>query len=252
MKPLVWQALRQALDQDQLVVLTTIVAGPDTGRQALWRPENPGSKILEKVCGTLEDPALESAVSIRGGELLSSFANERRTFESARGEVEVFLEVHPPPPRLIIVGAVHVAIPLIHFAKTLGFKTLVVDPRTAFATEERFPHADQLLTDWPDEALEQLGLDENTFLALLSHDLKLDLPSLRVALPSPVRYIGALGSKKTHGKRLSALREMGFEDEAFDRIHNPIGLNLGGRRAEEIAVAIAAEMVAVSHGRRSS
>ena len=245
----IWKELQKALREERLVVLATCVAGPSTGLQLLLRPTAPGVRQCERVCGGLGDGALEAQVKERAADLFESFANERRTFETPEGEVEVFLEVHPPRPRLIIVGAVHVAIPLVTFAKELGFRTLVVDPRTAFATRERFPHADELHTDWPDEALQRLGIDENTFLALLSHDLKLDLPALEVALPSPARYIGALGSKKTHGKRVAALEEKGFDGETLARIRNPIGLNLGGRRAEEIAVAVIAEMVAVSHGR---
>ncbi len=190
----------------------------------------------------------------RARELFVAFRSERFELEAGgetlAGEpLDVFLEIHAPRPKLVIVGAVHVAIPLVTFAKTLGFRTHVVDPRSAFATPERFAHADELLTLWPDEALERIGLNETTYLALLSHDLKLDVPALEIALPSPARYIGALGSKKTHQKRLKALTETGVSPELQARIHNPIGFDLGGRRAEEMAVAILAEIVAVSHGR---
>ncbi|MEO1085113.1 MAG: XdhC family protein, partial [Acidobacteriota bacterium] len=112
----------------------------------------------------------------------------------------------------------------------------------------RFAHADRVLHEWPDEALRSLGVDANTFVVLLSHDLKLDVPALEVALPS-ARYIGALGSKKTHQKRLDRLRDAGVDPALFDRMHNPIGLDLGGRRAEEMAVSILAEIVGVNHGR---
>ena len=148
----------------------------------------------------------------------------------------------------MIVGAVHAAIPLITFAATLGFRTFVVDPRTAFATPERFAHADRLIAEWPDRAFAEIALNEATYVALLSHDLKLDLPALRLTLRSAVRYIGALGSKKTQAKRVAALVEEGFTDAEIARIHSPIGLDLGGRRPEEIAVSIIAEIVAVSHG----
>ena len=186
-----------------------------------------------------------------GGErrAAASFRSQRRTLPTGDVEVDVFFEIHPPRPKLVIVGAVHVAAALVTFARELGFKTIVVDPRTAFATPERFAHADELRTDWPDEALVKTGINENTYLALLSHDLKLDVPALKVALPSAARYIGALGSKKTHAKRLAALAEAGVVGAAVERIHNPIGLDLGGRRAEEIAMAILAEMIAVQHGK---
>ncbi len=244
MKNEVYEELKRCLAAERLVALATVVAGPGLGRQLLLWPD--GSRR-----GGLGDPRLDDEVGSRAGVLLSSFAAERRSYDSSGGPVEIFLEVHPPRPKLIIVGAVHVAIPLVGFARALGFRTVVVDPRTAFATRERFPDADEIVTDWPDVALQQIGVDENTFLALLSHDLKLDLPALEVALALPARYIGALGSKKTHGKRVAALREKGISGDAIGRIVNPIGLDLGGRRAEEIAVAIVAEMVAVSHGRRA-
>ena len=161
---------------------------------------------------------------------------------------DLFVDVLAPPPRLIIVGAVHAAVHLVAMAKEAGFETIVVDPRTAFATEERFAHADRLLHDWPDEALQSLNLDQGSYVALLSHDLKLDVPALKVALPR-ARYVGALGSSKTHAKRLARLaEETGIEGPLAERIHNPIGLDLGGRRAEEIAVAVLAEIVGVSHG----
>lgn len=238
----VYRELKRCLDDERLVVLATVVAGIGLGRQLLLDPDGSAR-------GGLGTDELDAAARERAGEIFSSFASERRTFEIDGGPVEVFLEAHPPRRRLIIVGAVHVAIPLVTFANTLGLATVVVDPRTAFATRSRFPHVDQLSTDWPDEALEKIGVNENTFLALLSHDLKLDVPALEIALARPARYIGALGSKKTHAKRVKALRERGVSEEAIGRIHNPIGLDLEGRRAEEIAVAVIAEMVAVNYGR---
>ena len=243
----VYHQLKRCLDADRLVALATVIAGPGRGRQLLIAPEAGDQKAVR--LGGLGSEELEQEVAERAGELLASFQSRRLSLPTPEGDADLFIEVHPPRPKLIIVGAVHVAAALVTFANTLGFRTVVVDPRTAFATPERFAHADELRTDWPDEALRALGIDENTYVALLSHDLKLDLPALEVALPSPARYVGALGSKKTHGKRVAALEEKGFSDEDIGRIHNPIGLNLGGRRAEEIAVAILAEMIAVNHGK---
>ena len=241
--------LRQQLEADRLFAVATRITGDGAGRQLLILPEDlePGAPARS---GTgLGTPELDHQVRERTRVLFRTFASERANVPVGEENADVFIEIHPPKPRLIIVGAVHTAIPLVGFAKTLGFRTLLVDPRTAFATRERFPHADELITDWPDEALERIGLTENTYLALLSHDQKLDVPALRVALPSPVRYIGALGSKKTHGKRVDALREEGVAEELIGRMHNPIGLDLGGRRAEEMAVAIIAQILAVRHGR---
>ncbi len=244
----IYRHLADCLDADRLSALVTVIAGPGHGRQLLLAPPTGGGlpRVRE---GSLGTPELDEVAAVHASALLASFRSERKTLPADGGEVDLFFEIHPPRPKLVIVGAVHVAAALVTFAKELGFKTIVVDPRTAFATPERFAHADELRTDWPDEALAAIGLNENTYLALLSHDLKLDVPALRIALPSPARYVGALGSKKTHAKRLAALAEAGLTGEVVERIHNPIGLDLGGRRAEEIAVAILAEMIAVRHGK---
>ncbi len=246
MRSEVYRRLKSLLDADRLAALATVIAGPGRGRQLLIAPATEGEAAVR--LGDL-GPDVAPQVDERAGEALASFRSQRFQILATEGEADVFLEVHPPRPKLVVVGAVHVASALVSFANTLGFKTIVVDPRTAFATAERFPHAGELSTEWPDEALRRIGINENTYLALLSHDLKLDLPALEVALESRARYVGALGSKKTHGKRVAALEEKGFSAEAIARIHNPIGLDLGGRRAEEIAVAIVAEMIAVDHGK---
>ncbi|RMH18088.1 MAG: xanthine dehydrogenase [Acidobacteria bacterium] len=242
MRSEIYRELRQALADERLVILATVVGGPGAGGQLLLYPD--GTRR-----GDLGIPELEAAVTTAAEEAFARQAPARIAVDAGGRTADLFLDVMAPRRTLIAVGAVHVAIPLVSFANTLGFRTVVVDPRTAFATRERFPHAAELRTDWPDEALRQVGLNEGSYVAVLSHDLKLDLPALEVALASPARYVGALGSKKTHRKRLAALREAGFDERRLARIHNPIGLPLGGRRAEEIALAIVAEMVAVSHGR---
>ena len=147
----------------------------------------------------------------------------------------------------MVVGGAHIAIPLVAIAKTLGYRTIVVDPRRMFGSEERFPHVDQLLQAWPDKALEQVNLTSSTAIAMLTHDPKIDDPALKVALNSPVFYIGALGSRKTHTKRLQRLREAGIGEGQLERLHAPIGLDLGGRSPEEIALAIMAEIVKARH-----
>lgn len=246
----VFDALVKGLRDERPTLRATVIDGPGRGSQTLFGKGEDGAPTC--LAGGLASHERETRVRPLVMDLLASFRCRRLAAsedEPAETADEIFLEVHPPRRRLVIVGAVHVAIPLVSFAQNLGFRTIVVDPRTAFATRERFPHADELDTRWPDEALEAHALDENSYVALLSHDLKLDLPSLEVALHRPIRYLGALGSKKTHGRRVAALREQGFDDTAIGRIHNPIGLDLGGRRAEEIALAVVAEMVAVDHGK---
>ena len=162
---------------------------------------------------------------------------------------EAFVEVFSPAPELIIVGAVHIAIPLVRLAQTMGFRVRLVDPRRTFATAERFPTVDDLDLRWPQDALQAEGLGPQHAIVILSHDPKFDLPALRVALRSQVGYIGLLGSPVTQGKRCEALRDEGFGEAELARIHGPVGLDLGGRKPAEIALAIMAEIVAVAHGR---
>lgn len=240
--PSLYETLRDAILAEQPAVVATIIEGAGTGTRMLIRP---GAETL----GTLGDAALDTAVAHRALELLARAETAAYPFSTPQGEVQVFIESYPPPPTLFIVGAVHIAIPLVTFAKTLGFRTIVIDARGAFATPERFAHADELVHAWPDEALEG-RLTINSYVVLLTHDPKLDDPALKVALPAPVRYVGALGSPKTHAKRLERLRDEGMADEYLARLHAPIGLPLGGRTPEEIAVSIIAEIVAVRNGKR--
>ena len=164
------------------------------------------------------------------------------------GPLQVFVDVQAPPPKLVVVGAVHMAVPLVTFARVLGFHTIVLDARSAFATPARFGHADQLLVGWPADLLPTLGIDEATYVVVLTHDEKIDDPALLYACRSPARYIGALGSRRTHAKRVERLRALGLDEAALARIHAPIGIHIGARRPEEIAVSIVAELVAVMNG----
>lgn len=210
-----------------------------------------GSKLLIEPGGTSRGELgaeLREAEVVRDAlTMLARGENGTRTYATARGEVQLFIESYAPPATLLIVGAVHIAIPLVHFAKTLGFRCVVIDARGAFATEDRFAHADEIIIAWPDEALPRL-LTENSFVVLLTHDPKLDDPALMIALKSPARYIGALGSTRTHAKRLDRLRTAGLTEEQIARIHAPIGLPIGANTPEEIAVSIIAEIIAARHG----
>ena len=164
-------------------------------------------------------------------------------------EEEVFLEVFVPPPTVIIVGAVHVAMPLVSLAQALGYHVRLVDPRRTFATNERFTTVDELILAWPQDALKAEELGPQHYVVILSHDPKFDLPALQIALRSPAAYIGLIGSRSTQAKRQNALRAEGFSKDELTRIHGPVGLDLGGREPAEIALAILAEIVAVRHGR---
>ncbi|MFT4962202.1 MAG: xanthine dehydrogenase accessory factor [Paracoccaceae bacterium] len=160
----------------------------------------------------------------------------------------VFVAVHNPPLRLIVVGAVHIAQALVPMARVAGYDPVLIDPRDAFGSAERFP-GETIVQDWPDEAVAALGLDARTALVLLSHDPKLDDPALMAALNSDVFYIGALGSKRTHAKRVERLTQAGFTADQIGRIHGPIGLDIGAAGPSEIAVAVLAQMTAVLRGR---
>lgn len=174
----------------------------------------------------------------------------RRAFVTGRnGAVEtpngpVFVHVYNPPPRLIVVGAVHIAQALAPMASMMGFDVTVVDPRRAFATGERFPNV-HVTQDWPDEALENLKPDAATAIVTLTHDPKLDDPALEAALKSPAFYVGALGSRRTHAKRKERLAEAGIDDRQFARVHGPVGLAIGAKSPAEIAVSILAQIVDV-------
>jgi xanthine dehydrogenase accessory factor len=196
-----------------------------------------------EVSGSLE-PTLTEAATAAARAALSAGQSTRAAVESG----ELFVEVVLPPPTLIAVGGVHTAIALTALAKTLGYRTVVVDPRKAFGSEARFPHVDRLVQKWPDEALAEIGLNRGSAVAMLTHDPKLDDPGLKVALASPAFYVGALGSLTTQAKRRARLLAEGLTEAQLDRLCGPIGLDLGGRTPEEIALAILAEIVAARHG----
>jgi xanthine dehydrogenase accessory factor len=163
------------------------------------------------------------------------------TEETADGKV--FLTVFVPPPRLVVTGAVHISQELAPMAQRLGYDVTIIDPRTAFATEERFGGV-RLLADWPDKVLPDIGVDAHTAFAALTHDPKIDDPALLHALAKDCFYIGALGSRKTHGARLERLKAKGVSDAELARIHAPIGLDIGAISPAEIAVSILAEITA--------
>ena len=169
-------------------------------------------------------------------------ADRNRLIEIAGGRV--FVQVFSPPRRCFVIGAVHIAQPLVRMLGLADYQAIVIDPRESFATESRFPGL-ELSTEWPDEALERLRPDHRSAVVTLTHDPKLDDPALAVALRSECFYIGALGSKRTHGRRIDRLKEMGFTNSDIARIHGPIGLAIGAVSPAEIAISILAQMTQV-------
>ncbi|WP_295314721.1 XdhC/CoxI family protein [Roseobacter sp.] len=169
------------------------------------------------------------------------FAMDRSGYEQ---DEDVFVAIHNPPLKLIVVGAVHIAQALVPMARIAGYDPVIIDPRGAFGSEARFPD-ETLIADWPDEAMKATGLHSRTAVVLLTHDPKLDDPALHIALRSDCFYIGALGSKRTHAARVSRLQEAGFSDAGIARIHGPVGLDIGASGPPEIAVSVLAEMTRV-------
>lgn len=189
---------------------------------------------------------------IAGDPLAELLERQLRTGKSGTIEVEgvpYFLTVQAPHPRIVITGAVHISQAMAPMAKTLDLDLVVIDPRTAFATPERFPET-ELLAEWPDEAIGRIGLDSYTAFVALTHDPKIDDPGLEAALRSECFYVGALGSRKTHAKRVERLTSAGFDPAVIERIHAPIGLDIGAVSPAEIGLAILAEVVATLRGPR--
>jgi xanthine dehydrogenase accessory factor len=168
--------------------------------------------------------------------------------ELARRDGDVFIEPFRRPAHMVIIGAIHIAIPLHRLAKLMGYRVTVVDARGKFATKERFPEADEIIVAWPDEAMAKIDVDPSTYVVILTHDPKFDIPALRSVLRRDAGYIGAIGSRKTNQKRFDALRKEGFSEDDLAEVHGPIGLDLGSRGAEETALGILAEITAVRFG----
>ena len=195
---------------------------------------------------------LVKEVDLAGDVLAEALDKQVRSGKSGTVEVDgkpYFLTVQAPPPRIVVTGAVHISQALAPMAKLLDLDVTVIDPRTAFATQERFPEV-TLLAQWPEEALQKVPFDGYTAFVALTHDPKIDDPALQAALRSNCFYIGALGSRKTHGKRLERLAAAGFGEAEVKRIHAPIGLDIGAVSPAEIALAILGEIVQALRGPR--
>ncbi|HYB09543.1 MAG TPA: XdhC family protein [Alphaproteobacteria bacterium] len=200
--------------------------------------------------------ALVTLSAVTGGLDLNraELANVRSAIRDDRSQTfdanarRIFAQVFNPPLRMVVVGAVHIAQSLAPIASLAGYAVMVVDPRRAFATGERFPNV-EITHDWPDDALMRLVPDRRTAVVTLTHDPKIDDPALEAALRSDAFYIGALGSTRTHAKRLARLKESGFDDADLGRIHGPAGLSIGAKSPAEIAIAIMAQVTGVLHAK---
>ncbi len=235
-----YRSVRTAIDQGQSAAIITPLK--DT-RRLLLREDGESS-------GTLGSPALDEEARRIAIDLM----HKRRSATVAIGNpaIEVFFEVHGPPPTLIVFGAGHVSMPLVSLAHDLGLKTIVVDGRPRFATRERFPEADELLIGIPSEIAQTLSYNSSTFVVLTAHDYKYDLPVLKVVLPAGAAYVGLLGSKRRGKSIKDFLKDGGMDQTLLDRLHVPTGLDIGADSAPEIALSILAEAVAIKAGRRGS
>lgn len=237
MRSEVYTALSEAIQNDMTAVQATVIAGPAAGSEMLYIPP-------DRWIG-----ALGEADSDTVREKITTMVQDGGTTQFEDDGNRLFIETHTPPPHLVIIGGVHIAIPLITFAKELGFQTTVIDAREQFLTPERFSHADRLIDAWPDEGLAQLNLHPGVAAVCLAHDPKFEDPAITSLLASNVGYIGAMGSRKTSAERRERLKLEGFSDEQLDRIYGPVGINIGAKSPAEIALSILAEIVAVRRGK---
>jgi xanthine dehydrogenase accessory factor len=219
--------------------LVTVLAGGDVGAKLLVTPDG-------ETRGSLGDPDLDSAAAEHAADLVWAERCEKREV----GDVLLFVDVVAPPPRLLVFGAVDFAAELCRMARVAGWRPYVIDPRSRFATDERFPEAERVVAAWPEQALAEVGaIDRATYIAVLTHDPKLDDAVLTAALASEAPYIGAMGSRRAQAKRRERLLAAGVAEEQLERIAAPIGLDLGALSGEETALSIMAEIVAVRNGR---
>lgn len=234
-----YSAVREVVGSDRTGAVATVVRGSDDklgGRMIIT-----GDQIVQGALGEELDKII----------LQTSRHARHPTRLSISEGLEIFIDILRPSPALIIVGGAHIAVALARLAAILGYRTVIIDPRRAFLNESRFPAVDQLISDWPESALAEYPINADSAVVTLSHDPKIDDPALRSALSSDAFYIGALGSRKTNAERRRRLAAAGFAEAQLDRIHAPVGLDIGADTPEEIALAIMAEIVAAYRRRMS-
>jgi xanthine dehydrogenase accessory factor len=230
-------AIQEILDAEQFGSVITFVDGPSIGTKVVLDAD--GKPLVGELPTEIAQHVTEDALVLMNHE-----QNRAMTY----GNHEVFFETLAPPPDLLIFGAVHVAQALTTFATRMGYRATVVDSRAAFATEERFPEAKAVLKGWPADLMDQLNFDRRTWVVILSHDTRHETPVLEAALKSEARYIGAMGSRRTHKLRVERLQGMGFSEEDTARIQGPVGLDIGAESPQEMAVSILAEMTMIRYG----
>ena len=224
---------------DGRAALVTVISGPELGAKLLVRADGSSE-------GSLGSEELDREARSAAEESLWSERSETREF----GDTSLFVDVVAPAPRLVVFGAVDYASALCRLARAAGWRPYVCDPRSQFATAERFPDASEVIVAWPEEAFARLGgIDRATYIAVLTHDPKLDDAALSIALQSDAAYVGAMGSRRAQAQRRERLLAAGLDEELLERVAAPIGLDLGAVSPEETALSIMSEVVAVRNGR---
>jgi xanthine dehydrogenase accessory factor len=241
------EALLSAIREREPVALVTVVEGPSSGAKALVTPSS--------VLGSFGNDALDRATVGDARAMLVNGTTGIRHYgpegEERGDALEVFVQSFAPPPRMYVFGAIDFSRATVRIGKLLGYHVTLCDARATFATRKRFPEADEIVVRWPHEFLAEAPVDERTALCVLTHDPKFDVPLLMAAVRTPAAYIGAMGSRRTHGNRIRRLQAEGVGADDVRRIRGPIGLDIGARTPEEVAVAIAAEIIALRYRKRA-
>jgi xanthine dehydrogenase accessory factor len=230
-------AIDRLVGSERLGATATIVEGPDIGAKVVIDVDD--GIIAGQLPDDVVDVVLADAVSLMQGE-------QSRTL--AYGDRRIYIESLAPPPVLLVFGAGHVSQPLARMAQMVGFRVIVADARKTWATEERFPDVDDLVVDWPDQVFELYVPDRRTYVVITSHDARFEDPVFPALHRAPIRYLGAMGSRRTHRARLERLAAAGWSEDELQTIHGPIGLDIGAETPDETAVSILAEIIQVRYG----
>jgi len=225
------------MKRERLGAAVTVVAGPDLGTKAVVDADE--GVVAGEIPSDVADDVMADAAQLMEHEQNRTLSYDDR---------EIYIETIAPQPLLLIFGAGHVAQPLSRMAQELGFRVVVSDARKTWATEERFPDVDQLIPEWPDKAFEQVEPDRRTYVVLLSHDARFEDPVFPAVRDKPIRYIGAMGSRRTSRERAERLAAEGWSEEEIERIHAPIGIDIGAEQPSEVALSILAEIIQARYG----
>ena len=234
-------ALAALKREERLGAMISVIDGPDLG----------SSVVVDRATGDITgdgSPWLDEDVISDANDLMDREESRSLLY----GERRIFIDTIAPSPIMLIFGAGHIAQPLSLFARELGFRVVVADARAAWATSERFPHADELIVAWPEAVFDHIEPDRRTYVVMLSHDARFEIPVFHAVHRKPIRYLGAMGSRRTHRMRVERLMDEGWTQDEVDAIHGPIGLDLKGKTPAETAVAILAEVIQVRYGAGSA